>query len=320
MADWNLPGNTTSHTVVWDRVKERDDSLARMFDGTLTWSNIPTNTIRLNRTTKKFEQWNGSVWGNPFTEPWLISVDKVDGEDATDFASAVGGAGARVAKDSDQLDAQDSTFYRNASNINAGTLATGRGGTGFAGGYTNGQVLIGNTTGGTLARATIAEGNGIDITNGAGTITITAEVANETNQGISERADQTETNTGSDDTRHVTPLKLNNWDGYTPREATINTQTGATYTFVLADIRKIVEGNRATAQTFTVPPNSTTAFPIGTIIDVSQIGAGTVTVAQGSGVTIRTAETLALAKQYAVATLYKRATDEWVLFGYLGAA
>jgi hypothetical protein len=40
--------------------------------------------------------------------------------------------------------------------------------------YTNGQLLIGNTTGNTLAKATLTAGSGITITNGAGTIAIAA--------------------------------------------------------------------------------------------------------------------------------------------------
>jgi hypothetical protein len=53
----------------------------------------------------------------------------------------------------------------------AGTLAVANGGTGQTS-YTDGQLLIGNTTGNTLAKATLTQGTGITITNGAGTITI----------------------------------------------------------------------------------------------------------------------------------------------------
>jgi hypothetical protein len=38
--------------------------------------------------------------------------------------------------------------------------------------YTNGQLLIGNTTGSTLTKATLTAGTGITITNGSGAITI----------------------------------------------------------------------------------------------------------------------------------------------------
>jgi hypothetical protein len=54
-----------------------------------------------------------------------------------------------------------------------GTLSVARGGTGQTT-YTNGQLLIGNTTGGTLAKATLTAGTGVSITNGAGSISIAA--------------------------------------------------------------------------------------------------------------------------------------------------
>lgn len=55
----------------------------------------------------------------------------------------------------------------------SGTLPVSQGGTGQTT-YTNGQLLIGNTTGNTLAKATLTAGSGISITNGAGSITIAA--------------------------------------------------------------------------------------------------------------------------------------------------
>jgi hypothetical protein len=54
-----------------------------------------------------------------------------------------------------------------------GTLAVANGGTGQTT-YTNGQLLIGNTTGNTLTKATLTAGTGIAITNGTGAISIAA--------------------------------------------------------------------------------------------------------------------------------------------------
>jgi hypothetical protein len=51
------------------------------------------------------------------------------------------------------------------------TLAVANGGTGQTS-YTDGQLLIGNTTGNTLSKATLTAGSGISITNGSGAITI----------------------------------------------------------------------------------------------------------------------------------------------------
>ena len=52
-----------------------------------------------------------------------------------------------------------------------GTLPVANGGTGQTT-YTNGQLLIGNTTGNTLTKATLTAGEGITITNSTGSITI----------------------------------------------------------------------------------------------------------------------------------------------------
>ena len=54
-----------------------------------------------------------------------------------------------------------------------GTLAVGAGGTGQTS-YTDGQLLIGNSTGNTLTKATLTAGSNITITNAAGAITIAA--------------------------------------------------------------------------------------------------------------------------------------------------
>ena len=110
-----------------------------------------------------------------------------------------------------------------------------------------------------------------------------------------------------------------NLKGAVASTVTVNLQT-ASYTLALADAGKVVEMNVATANNLTVPPNSSVAFPVGTVIEVHQYGAGATTVVAGSGVTVRTPDTLVLDGQYATATLRKRATDEWVLDGRLVAA
>jgi hypothetical protein len=101
-------------------------------------------------------------------------------------------------------------------------------------------------------------------------------------------------------------------------ELTLNAQTGTTYTLVLTDSAKFVTLSNASAITATVPPNSSVAFPTGTQVNLMQLGAGQVTVAAGAGVTLRSAGTLVkTSAQYAVATLLKIASDEWVLVGNL---
>lgn len=98
----------------------------------------------------------------------------------------------------------------------------------------------------------------------------------------------------------------------------INAQTGTTYTFVISDNQKLVTATNASAQTYTVPPNASVAFPTGAQIDLIQLGAGAVTFAPGAGVTLRSrGGLLTVNGQYTGVTLKKIATNEWVIMGNL---
>ncbi len=98
-----------------------------------------------------------------------------------------------------------------------------------------------------------------------------------------------------------------------------NTRT-ADYTLALTDASKTVEMNVAGANTLTIPPNASVAFPIGVSILVVQTGAGQTSIAPGAGVTLRSKNSARkLDAQYVGASLYKRATNEWVLFGDISA-
>ena len=59
--------------------------------------------------------------------------------------------------------------------ITAGTVPVSLGGTGQTS-YTDGQLLIGNSSGNTLSKSTLTQGSGISITNGNGSITIASTV------------------------------------------------------------------------------------------------------------------------------------------------
>jgi hypothetical protein len=100
----------------------------------------------------------------------------------------------------------------------------------------------------------------------------------------------------------------------------LNAQTGTSYTAVLGDDGDLVTCDNASAITFTIPPNGTVAFGIGTQINIMQLGAGQVTIAPGAGVTLRSqGSKLKTSGQYAVATCCKIATDTWVVIGNLVA-
>ena len=102
--------------------------------------------------------------------------------------------------------------------------------------------------------------------------------------------------------------------------ATINVQAGIQYHLALSDAGALVAMNNESPNTVIVLNNNTVPFPVGTRIDIGQDGGGKTTVVAGSGVTIRTPETLKLRKQWAKVTLIKRAADTWDLEGNLEAA
>lgn len=103
----------------------------------------------------------------------------------------------------------------------------------------------------------------------------------------------------------------------------INAQTGTTYTFALTDgsgngDNPLVTLSNAATVTATVPPNSSVAFPVGTQIDIIRMGAGEVSIAPGSGVTINSPDgSTSIRRRYSQVSLIKTATDTWDLFGDL---
>lgn len=92
------------------------------------------------------------------------------------------------------------------------------------------------------------------------------------------------------------------------------------YVLILTDANKLVSVGKGTACTLTVPPNSSVAFPVGTMIIVAQTDAGQVTITAGVGVTINSYDSaLKLVGQYATCSLTKTATNTWLCSGNLEA-
>jgi hypothetical protein len=86
---------------------------------------------------------------------------------ATTIGTAYGGTGLTSFTSGGAL------YATSTSALTSGTLPVTAGGTGQTS-FTNGQLLIGNTTGNTLTKATLTAGSGVSITNGTGSITISA--------------------------------------------------------------------------------------------------------------------------------------------------
>lgn len=99
---------------------------------------------------------------------------------------------------------------------------------------------------------------------------------------------------------------------------TYNNQTGTTYTFVLADAAKTVTSNNASAVTFTIPPQSSVAWATGTTLKISNLGAGAITFAGGSGVTVT--NTATTVPQYGEASLVRTGSDAWTVVATVATA
>ena len=108
------------------------------------------------------------------------------------------------------------------------------------------------------------------------------------------------------------------WTEQDDTTLSFNAQTGTTYTLVAADLGKLVTLSNASGITLTVPPS---VFTAGNQIHIQQIGAGQVTFAQGSGVTITstgaTASAPKLRAQYSAATVICTASNTFTILGDL---
>ena len=93
-----------------------------------------------------------------------------------------------------------------------------------------------------------------------------------------------------------------------------NDQTGTAYTLALTDAVNGVRCTNASAITVTVPPHSSVAFPRYARIPIRQGGAGAVTVAAGSGVTLLTPNGTGTTANGDGRVLEQTDTDTWVLW------
>ena len=265
-------------------------------------------------------------------------------------ASSAGGGALTVGSSAISGGTTGRVLYDNAGVVGEYTqIPVAFGGTGLTTTPVNGQLLIGNGTGYTLA--TITAGANVTVTNSAGGITIAA-----TGGGGGSLTVGTTTISGGTTGRILydnagvlgeyttVPVALGgtgtsspglvagtnvtitgSWPNQTINSSgggaiTINAQSGTAYTLVLGDARSMITMNNAAANTLTIPLNASVAFPTGTTVSIEQIGAGKTTIAATGGVTLNYLATLtaSIAGQYGVAQLIKTGTDTWTLFGAIG--
>ena len=207
------------------------------------WETITADTgsTTANSTTDTLTVSGGSGIGTAISADTLtISGEAASTSSAGIVELATGaetnaGTSVTLAVTPDSLDdwtgsAQITTLGTISTGVWEGTtIAVDQGGTGQSS-YTDGQLLIGNSTGNTLAKATLSEGEGIDISNGSGAITISGEDASDTNKGIAS-FDATDFSVSSGDvtlsSERIEDIAGGMWTG--------NTATGVTVTYQDAD-------------------------------------------------------------------------------------
>jgi hypothetical protein len=94
--------------------------------------------------------------------------------------------------------------------------------------------------------------------------------------------------------------------------------TATTYTFGATDTEKeLITTTNASAVTLTLNNDSYYNFDIGSVLNISQYGAGQITIIAGAGNTIVSAETMKTRKQYSTISLVKISFNVWLLTGDL---
>jgi len=176
---------------------------------------------------------------------------------------------------------------------------------------TNGQVLATNGSG-TLSfqdnpDTTYTAGTGLDLTS----TTFSLDTATLTSLDLADTALQSGDNVSAltNDSNYATEDEV--------ETATLNAQTGTSYTLALSDRGQIVTMDNASANTVTVPTNASVAFDTGSVITVIRKGAGVTTITGDTGVTVNgvSAGSLDISPQYQAASLLKVATDTWIVSG-----
>ena len=107
------------------------------------------------------------------------------------------------------------------------------------------------------------------------------------------------------------------WAG---RRTTFDAQTGTSYATPLASIAKTIVRNNVSASTHTWPKDATQAIPVGSVIDVLNVGAGIVTHSAEVGASLTTGSATVQAQGESM-TAFKTAANTWhlVLGGNIAA-
>jgi hypothetical protein len=261
-----------------------------------------------------------------FTDPWAGSVNGRGVDDTTAYQHESGAVIYPVftAREANQANELVSSYTANGDIIVHGSTSFKKIAVG-----TNAHVLQADSTvsdggvkWGTVATAGIADGAVTEAKLASDSVTAAKIAADAVGSSEIAAAAVTATELASDAVTtakildgNVTTAKIAD-DAVTSAKIAAPTLTSKTDSFTLAlvDENCTMQCNKATAMTVTVPTSSI-AFANGSVVTLMQYGAGQVTVAGDTGVTIRSSNGLKLRTQYSMATLVKISDTEWVLSG-----
>ena len=110
-------------------------------------------------------------------------------------------------------------------------------------------------------------------------------------------------------------------DSLTPLNRSFVSSSETIYILQLTDAYKQLEMTSSSANTVFIPKDASVNFPIGTTITIVSMGTGQTTViAQDDAITTVLPQINSrLRAQYSVATIVKRAADQWLLYGDLSS-
>ena len=128
----SAPQLTTSYTDIIDSIRERDEDVAKQFNtpstNALLGSNHVTGTIRWDGATSKWSLYGGSSWAD-LTSEYDVNVTTVKSCAPNNAAGNNNLPRNNLTLQSNLIShylgasSQDAAFFRNATNINAGTIA-----------------------------------------------------------------------------------------------------------------------------------------------------------------------------------------------------
>lgn len=91
----------------------------------------------------------------------------------------------------------------------------------------------------------------------------------------------------------------------------VTSQT-TSYTYVAGDRFTIVRYNSASSGVFTIPNNSTVAFPVGVMLGFRQVGTGALTIAGAGGVILNIPAGLSIV-QWSTGWVHQELPNVWVM-------